>query len=116
MVLRSNERVLTKKVDSFPLSSSFHIHGLRLLHLQSSLPTFCRCPLQPAGLCQNQRCEHQVSIRNTLKSGVTRLYFFVQLFKLCRPAVLLYSALPGGHKYISRTGPTYNPPAHLQPS
>eukprot|EP01047_Picozoa_sp_COSAG01_P049238 COSAG01_NODE_4863_length_4674_cov_3.016175_1_plen_62_part_10 len=33
MVLRSNERVLTKKVDSFPLSSSlvsFHIHGLRL--------------------------------------------------------------------------------------
>jgi hypothetical protein len=25
----------------------------------------------------------------------------VQLFKLCRPAVVLYSALPGGHKYIS---------------
>jgi hypothetical protein len=36
---------------------------------------------------------------------------FVQLFKLCRPAVVLYSALPGGHKYISRIGPRTFPPA-----
>ena len=36
----------------------------------------------------------------------------VQLFKLCRPAVVLYSALPGGHKYISRIGTMSFPPHH----